>query len=81
MSKKLKYVITDDGFPILFGEYQSHTEFKHFNPMSAGFCHISDGEIGEPVLKVHCFGESIGLNLKANPEKDEKKIHTMLNYY
>ena len=76
MSKKMKYIITKTGCPILFGQAQQHSEFKHFNPTSAGFCNISFDDH----YKVQCYGESTSLNL-ASSQNDSIKIEVMLNEY
>jgi len=48
---------------IIFPCIIEHSRFKNFNPISAGFCYISDEQ-------VECFGESISLNLKSNKLQD-----------
>ena len=37
MYLKTKYVITEDRVIIVFPELMQHSEFKRFNPTSAGF--------------------------------------------
>lgn len=51
---------------IVFPTIIEHSEFKHFNPKSAGFCYIS-------IDKVVCFGESISLGLKADEKEDSRE--------
>ncbi len=62
--EKMKY--------IKFGIYKSiiifpcvieHSNFRIFNPVSAGFCYIEQD-------KVKCFGESTSLDLKSNEIED-----------
>ncbi len=60
-----KYIKTKSGKVIIFPCEIEHHLFKSMNPLSAGFCHISDSRIS-------CFGESISLNLKANVDEDTK---------
>ena len=48
---------------IIFPEIIQHSEFKRFNPTSAGFCYISNE-------KVECFGESVSLDLKSDEKLD-----------
>lgn len=70
--KRLKYVIINECFPILFGEAHKHHDF--FNnrlgkPTSAGFCTIS--QVGDHGVVVSCFGKSISLNLEAQPGDEQ----------
>lgn len=65
MDKQLKYVrLKELDEIIIFPTSIDHSEFKRFNPISAGFCYIGEN-------KVRCFGESVGLNLKSD-ERDTK---------
>lgn len=60
--EKMKYVrIGEYNSIIIFPEIIQHSQFQKFSPKSAGFCYISPE-------KVVCFGESISLNLKSDPE-------------
>ena len=62
--EKMKYVkIGDYNSIIIFPTIIQHSEFKRFNPTSAGFCYISKD-------KVECFGESVSLGLKSNERLD-----------
>ena len=62
--EKMKYIKVEDyNSVIIFPQVISHDTFKHLNPISAGFCYISED-------KVHCFGESISLRLKSNEYED-----------
>ena len=67
MILKQKYIITKDKIIIVFSELLQHSDFKHFDPISAGF--ISFG-IKNDEMTCSCYGESISLNLKSNPELD-----------
>ncbi len=60
---KQKYVRLKeyDSF-IFFPEIIDHSTFKHLNPISAGFCYLNDEDI------VKCFGHSVSLGIKSNPE-------------
>ncbi len=52
---------------IIFSTIIEHSAFANFEPVSAGFCYINpDKQV------VSCFGESISLKLKSNPEEDTK---------
>lgn len=70
----VKYIIIDENkSPILFGKLVIHSDVaKPFDTIkSAGFCKIS---FQNNKLKIKCFGESSTLNIKSNPEEDEKLI-------
>lgn len=60
---KVKYIRTKDNKIIAFGELFQHSDFKHFNPISAGFISIGIGNDGNPDCS--CYGESISLGLKS----------------
>jgi len=76
MSKEMKYIVCHGVCPILFSAAQKHSEFKHFNPESAGFCRINNKDR----YQVSCYGESVSLNLKSR-SRDEILISNMLNEY
>ena len=60
----VKYVIIDEAFPIIFGEYFEHNQFSHLNVTSAGFCSLSlEGKI-----KVKVSGRSKSLNLESGED-------------
>lgn len=62
MYLKQKYVKTEDNVIIVFSELLQHSEFKRFNPKSAGFISFgTDRETRNPSCT--CYGESISLNL------------------
>lgn len=63
-----KYIKTDKGIIIVFPELLQHSQFKSFNPVSAGFIAIGVGEDGNPSCT--CYGESISLGLKSQEEID-----------
>jgi hypothetical protein len=67
---RIKYIRTQDDEIIIFGEIMNHSEFKHWNPKSAGFVSMGIDQNGNPSLS--CYGESVSLNLKSNPEEDTK---------
>jgi hypothetical protein len=48
-------------------------------PVSAGFCSISQDKDFQPVIT--CWGESVSLKLKSNPEKDSRYINRALRGY
>lgn len=60
--EKLKYVkIGYYNSIIVFPEIIEHSQFKHLNPKSAGFCFITEE-------KVQCYGESYSLGIKSDEE-------------
>lgn len=48
---------------IIFPEIINHSDFKNFEPISAGFCNVRENSIA-------CFGRSITLNLPSEPIED-----------
>ena len=66
----VKYIRTKDNEIIIFGEIMLHSRFRNFNPVSAGFISFGLDELGNPTCS--CYGESISLGLKSNPEEDTK---------
>jgi hypothetical protein len=65
---KVKYIRTKEDEIIVFSELQQHSEFRMFNPVTAGFISIGAKDRHEPYCQ--CYGESISLKLKADEEKD-----------
>jgi|688.fasta_scaffold03804_54 hypothetical protein len=74
---KTKYIITKDKEIIVFPELLQHSEFKHFQPISAGFISFGVNKQGNPSCS--CYGESISLGLKSNPEEDTVIAKRQLN--
>jgi hypothetical protein len=75
MQLKQKYIITEDGRVIIFSELMQHKEFKHFNPIRAGFVTFYiESAYGFQRVTCETFGESISLDLKSNKELDERII-------
>lgn len=60
---RVKYIKTKTNQIIVFSELQQHSEFREFNPVSAGFISIGIGKHGNPDCT--CYGESISLGLKS----------------
>ena len=63
---KQKYIITEDNKIIVFSELFQHSEFKKFNPISAGFISFGVNKQGNPSCT--CYGESVSLGLKSREE-------------
>ncbi len=81
MYLKQKYIITSRKEIIVFPELLQHSEFKSFNPISAGFISFGVNEAGNPTCQ--CYGKSISLNLESNSEDTEiaKRQLGMLDDY
>ncbi len=65
-----KYIKTKDNKMIVFSGALQHKEFKHFEPVSAGFIAIGVGSDKNPDCT--CYGESISLGIKCDDEQDTK---------
>jgi hypothetical protein len=63
---KVKYIRTKNNEIIVFSDLQQHSDFKHFEPISAGFISIGIGEDKNPDCT--CYGRSISLNLDSLPD-------------
>ena len=76
MHLKQKYVKTRNNEIIVFSELLQHSEFKKFEPVSAGFISIGAKcifkEDGTKYCETDCkcYGESISLGMKCDEEKD-----------
>jgi len=84
---KLKYVVYDECYPVIFGEYANHSDvsLKYKKPTSAGFVslHEEDAPEGSPfcqvrILTASCYGESISLGVKSHPN-DARLIERLFN--
>ena len=59
MENKQKYIrLKEYDEIIIFPTLVGHADFKHLNPISAGFCYIYDNS-------VRCFGNSVGLGIES----------------
>lgn len=63
-----KYIKTEDKKIIIFSGLNNHSDFKRFNPISAGFISFFIDENKE--VKCECYGSSISLKMDSNPEED-----------
>lgn len=76
--KQTKYIVFEDDHGlediIIFSELQQHANILRLGltPVSAGFIEITSESL-------HCYGDSISLNLKSRPE-DTKIAKRALNY-
>ena len=73
-----KYIKTKDKKIIVFSGLNNHSDFRVFNPVSAGFINFYD-EGGK--TKVSCYGESISLEMKSDPEEDTMLANFQLLKY
>lgn len=69
---KQKYIKTKDNLIIVFPEILQHSDFKKFEPISAGFIAIGTkkAEDGYYETDCTCYGESVSLNIKSSGEED-----------
>lgn len=74
---KTKYVITSNNEIIIFPELLQHSEFRCFEPISAGFISFGVNKQGNPTCS--CYGESISLGLSSRPEEDTNIAKRQLN--
>jgi hypothetical protein len=66
-----KYVRTKNNEIIVFSELLVHSNFKRFEPVSAGF--IAFKKDDKDGLTCECYGQSISLDfLQSKPEEDSK---------
>lgn len=79
MVLKQKYVRTSENRIIVFSELQQHSEFKYFNPISAGFIAIGVDERSNPDCT--CYGESVSLQLKSMAGDTELAKKQILGAY
>jgi len=67
MFRKCKYVRTKENRIILFSDILNHSDFKSFNPISAGFIDIFRGD---DEINCECYGESFSLGIESLGEED-----------
>lgn len=67
---RVKYIVTKDKEVIVFGELMQHSDFRHFDPISAGFISIGVNKDGNPTCS--CYGRSISLGIDSDPERDTR---------
>jgi hypothetical protein len=76
--EKAKYIRTKDNKIIVFSELQLHSEFKLFEPISAGFISFGIGVDENP--NCACYGESISLDLKSKEDDTKLAKRQILGY-
>ena len=72
-----KYIITKDNDIIIFSAAMNHSDFRHMNPIRAGFISIGVDKEGNPDCS--CYGRSISLDMESDPIKDTLKAKLILN--
>ena len=77
MFSKVKYIITSEKEIVVFGEVMQHKEFRHLNPIRAGFISFGVNKEGNPSCS--CYGESVSLGIKSDPIEDTKIAKRQLN--
>ena len=80
--KKVKYVIFDECFPVIFNVALNHNDIlcKGRKPTSAGFFDIQYNS-KEDKYYPKCYGESTSLGIKSDPNNDERMINLTINSY
>jgi hypothetical protein len=69
---KMKYIISEDGIPMVFSELQQHSEVARamFNKVvGAGFCFIAEDRM------FTCYGESYSLKITSRGEVDSSILN------
>ena len=78
LGSKMKYVMDEDDNFIIIPSYKGHDSTNMYHIKSAGF--IRFYKYDSSGLGVDCFGESVALKLKANPEHDADIITRSLGF-
>lgn len=79
MMMKVKYIKTKRDEIIMFSEIMQHSDFKHKEPVSAGFVSFGINENGNPTCK--CYGNSISLGLSSEEnDTDLARFQFGFNY-
>ncbi len=68
MFNKTKYIRTKNNQIVIFSGLMEHKDFRHLEPVSAGFIYFGIGVDKNPDCS--CCGESVSLNLKSNESED-----------
>lgn len=75
---RVKYIKTANKTIIVFGELHQHSDFKRFNPISAGFIHFHAEDNGN--LTCECYGDSVSLKLESQKEDSALAKRQILGY-
>ena len=78
---RAKYIRTENNEIIVFGEIMQHKDFRNLRPVTAGM--ISFGIDKDRNPDCTCYGESVSLGLKSDPEVDTRlaKLQLGMSYY
>ena len=85
MNDSRKYVIQSGIYPFVFSGATKHSEACPHGGTSAGFFSVNASATRkkqwseEPYLEVSCWGESLSLNLKSDPEHDKIMLEMLFN--
>lgn len=63
-----KYIKTNDKKIIIFSELNNHSDFKNFNPTSAGFIRFETDVAGD--VNCVCYGSSLSLQIDSDQLED-----------
>jgi len=78
---KIKYIVIDFIAPVLMSIASQHSDFGRYKKVtSAGFCSV-DQNVDTGKFEVHCWGESISLNIKSDPEHDARVIGNLFKEF
>ena len=72
-----KYIITKNKDIIVFSETIQHSDFRKWEPISAGFITFGVNEYGD--VTCSCHGRSVSLGLDSRPEEDTFIARLQLN--
>jgi hypothetical protein len=74
-----KYIKTRDNKIITFSAALTHSDFRDWDPISAGFISFGIKENGE--LGCSCYGDSFSLKLKSEPQDSRLAELQLLNKF
>ena len=72
-----KYIITKDNDIVIFSAGNNHSDYKHLNPIRAGFISFGVDKEGNPDCT--CYGDSFSLNMSSDTERDTLIAKLQLN--
>lgn len=79
---KIKYIIIDELYPRLCSLAEQHSDVANgYKVTSAGFCSFEQGDGSKDGMGwlVSCWGESLSLKIKSDPEHDSHLIERLLS--
>jgi hypothetical protein len=73
MLSTAKYIKTDRNCIIVFSAAMQHKQFKHLNPVTAGFISFTTTMVdGYAEVDCNCYGESVSLEIKSDVDNDTR---------